>query len=291
MKMLIPLLLLSLICLDGIASAPLALEGMACSPADRADLRRKISWSINLRKSAPSAGEKMSRASSSTSSASGHTSHSHANPHPFFPTPGIYSWEGMLAPPHDFSRGNQKRPGAFDSLPPLPLLYAAIDTFHAHTARADLLELQESRRGNWLKYLPTLGLAYTPSGAPRPGLSYSTAVIYQAKKDKQTRAAKRLAILEQAQLAARRDKAALGPLLERHRSAERELAAALQLLELDRELLSYWQQELAAKNIGPVEFLGKRKAFMEQETGIERLRDRLRELEAELLAKAHFFDP
>ncbi|WP_245550161.1 hypothetical protein [Haliscomenobacter hydrossis] len=206
------------------------------------------------------------------------------------PNPGIYSWEGMLVSPHDFSRGNQKSPGAFDSLPPLPFLHAAIDTFHAHTARADLLELQESRRGNWLKYLPTLGLAYTPSGAPRPGLSYSTAVIYQAKKDKQTRAAKRLAILEQAQLAGRRDKAALGPLLERHRSAERELAAALQLLELDRELLSYWQQELAAKNIGPVEFLGKRKAFMEQETGIERLRDRLRELEAELLAKAHFFE-
>ena len=173
--------------------------------------------------------------------------------------------------------------------PPLATLHASIDTFHAHAAHSSLLELQESRRGNWLKYLPTLGLAYTPSGAPRPGLSYSSAVIYQAKKDKQTRAAKRLAILEQAQVAARRDKEALLPYLERHLSLRRELAAALQLLELDRELLSYWQQELAAKNIGPVEFLGKRKAFMEQETGIERLRDWLQELEAELLAKAHFF--
>ena len=215
------------------------------------------------------------------------------------------------APPHDFSRG--KEPPGFscweegngfgrrkegrtlllpahrDSLPPVAFLHASIDTFHAHAAHSSLLELQESRRGNWLKYLPALGLAYTPSGAPRPGLSYSTAVIYQAKKDKQTRAAKRLAILEQAQVAARRDKEALFPYLERHLSLRRELAAALHLLELDRELLSYWQQELAAKNIGPVEFLGKRKDFLEKEAGIERLRDRLRELEAELLAKAHFF--
>ena len=288
MKMLIALLLLSFLSLEGIASAPAALEGMVCSPADRADLRRFFLQEVFLRKSA---GEKMSLTLFSTLIAGGHTPPPPPNSHPFYPNPGIYSWEGMLVPPHDFSRG-KKREGKpdQDTLPPLLLLYAAIDTFHAHTACADLLELQESRRGNWLKYLPTLGLAYTPSGAPRPGLSYSSAVIYQAKKDKQTRAAKRLAILEQAQLAARRDKTALGPLLERHRSAERELAAALQLLELDRELLSYWQQELAAKNIGPVEFLGKRKAFMEQETGIERLRDRLRELEAELLAKAHFFE-
>ena len=256
MKTRIALLLLCFLFLDGIASAPAALEGIECSPADRADLRRKISWSINLRKSA---GEKMSFTFSSTSRAGGHTSHPHPNPN-------------------------------LDSLPPLPFLHAAIDTFHAHTTRADLLELQESRRGNWLKYLPTLGLAYTPSGAPRPGLSYSTAVIYQAKKDKQTRAAKRLAILEQAQVAARRDKEALLPYLERHLSLRRELATALQLLELDRDLLSYWQQELAAKNIGPVEFLGKRKDFLEKEAGIERLKDRLRELEAEVRSKAHFFE-
>ena len=190
------------------------------------------------------------------------------------------------ASPHEFIRGQQRG----DTLPALAALHASIDTFHAHAAHSSLLELQESRRGNWLKYLPTLGLAYTPTGAPRPGLSYSTAVIYQAKKDKQTRAAKRLAILEQAQVAARRDKESLLPYLERRLSLRRELAAALQLLELDRELLSYWQQELAAKNIGPVEFLGKRKDFLEKEAGIERLRDRLRELEAEVLAKAHFFE-
>ena len=219
---------------------------------------------------------------------------------PMFRQPTDLSVGGNhTAPPHDFSRGKISReaiPGLclsrsrLDTLPSIPYLHASIDTFHAHAAHSSLLELQESRRGNWLKYLPALGLAYTPSGAPRPGLSYSSAVIYQAKKDKQTRAAKRLAILEQAQVAARRDKEALLPYLERHLSLRRELAAALQLLELDRELLSYWQQELAAKNIGPVEFLGKRKAFMEQETSIERLRDRLRELEAELLAKAHFFE-
>jgi len=191
--------------------------------------------------------------------------------------------------PHGFSRGKAE-PWRSDTLPPIASLHASIDTFHAHAAHSSLLELQESRRGNWLKYLPALGLAYTPSGAPRPGLSYSTAVIYQAKKDKQTRAAKRLAILEQAQVAARRDKESLLPYLERRLSLRRELAAALQLLELDRELLSYWQQELAAKNIGPVEFLGKRKDFLEKEAGIERLRDRLRELEAEVLAKAHFFE-
>lgn len=212
-----------------------------------------------------------------------------ASPHGF--SRGKISWEA--SPLWESSRPQEASPrhthSCLDSLPPIPLLHASIDTFHAHAAHSSLLELQESRRGNWLKYLPALGLAYTPSGAPRPGLSYSTAVIYQAKKDKQTRAAKRLAILEQAQVAARRDKEALLPYMERHLSLRRELAAALQLLELDRELLSYWQQELAAKNIGPVEFLGKRKDFLEKEAGIERLRDRLRELEAELLAKAHFF--
>ena len=108
-----------------------------------------------------------------------------------------------------------------DSLPPTPLLFGSIDTFHARQARIRLLELAESRRGNWLRYLPAIGIAYTPTGAPRPAVSYSSTLLYTAQKDRQQRDAKRLAILQQAALDAEADKRTLLQLLQRHAALQR----------------------------------------------------------------------
>ena len=59
----------------------------------------------------------------------------------------------------------------------------------------ELAEFQISKKGEWLKYVPTLGLTYTLDGRPRPAISFSSSVIYRARKDRQTIASKRRSII------------------------------------------------------------------------------------------------
>ena len=69
-----------------------------------------------------------------------------------------------------------------DTLPPKEALFASIDSFYAIQTQAELLEYQESRKGEWLKFLPSVGITYTLDGQPRPSIGYSTNIIYSAKK-------------------------------------------------------------------------------------------------------------
>ena len=91
---------------------------------------------------------------------------------------------------------------ATDSLPPLEMLFHSIDSFYLLKTETELAEFQISKKGEWLKYVPSVGLTYTLDGRPRPAISFSSSVIYRARKDRQTVAAKRRSIIGKNLLAA-----------------------------------------------------------------------------------------
>ena len=180
-------------------------------------------------------------------------------------------------------RLNAPTPKRFpDSLPPTPLLFGSIDTFHARQARIRLLELAESRRGNWLRYLPAIGIAYTPTGAPRPAVSYSSTLLYTAQKDRQQRDAKRLAILQQAALDAEADKRTLLQLLQRHAALQRELDAQRAVHAIDTELFRFYEKQAATQELLPAEFLLRNREYLLKCLELEQQEARLRGVEAEI---------
>ena len=54
-----------------------------------------------------------------------------------------------------------------------------------------------SSKGEWLKYVPNVGLTYTLADAPRPSMSFSTGVLHQAKRERLESQRELLAIDEQ----------------------------------------------------------------------------------------------
>ena len=192
-------------------------------------------------------------------------------------------------PPRTPKRLNAPTPKRFpDSLPPTPLLFGSIDTFHARQARIRLLELAESRRGNWLRYLPAIGIAYTPTGAPRPAVSYSSTLLYTAQKDRQQRDAKRLAILQQAALDAEADKRTLLQLLQRHAALQRELDAQRAVHALDTELYRFYEKQAATQELLPAEFLLRKREYLLKCLELEQQEARLRGVEAEIRGVARW---
>lgn len=47
----------------------------------------------------------------------------------------------------------------------------------ARSLDADLTELEYSQKGEWIKYLPNIGVTYTVAGQPRPAVSTLTNVL------------------------------------------------------------------------------------------------------------------
>jgi hypothetical protein len=178
--------------------------------------------------------------------------------------------------------------GVTDSLPPTPLLLAAIDSFHARQARIRLLELQDSRRGNWLRYLPAIGIAYTPTGAPRPAVSYSSALIYTAQKDRQQRQARQLAVVQQAALDAEADKRKLMQLLGQLEALQRELAAQRRVHEIDTELFRFYEKQAATQELLPAELLLKKREYLLKCLELEQQEARLRALLDGARGVAHY---
>ncbi len=71
-----------------------------------------------------------------------------------------------------------------DTLPEKSVLLNAIDSFYQVQTTAQLLEYQSSKKGEWLKYLPTVGMTYTLDGKPRPTISLSSTLLYSTAPKK-----------------------------------------------------------------------------------------------------------
>ncbi len=85
-------------------------------------------------------------------------------------------------------------PTANCQLPTKDSLHAALDTFHDRQLEAQLAEFDASKKGNWLYYLPSVGISYTPiartrtdgnlelNSEPRPTVSFSLGQVLTARR-------------------------------------------------------------------------------------------------------------
>lgn len=72
-------------------------------------------------------------------------------------------------------------------LPPLPDLEATLTTFIEIERDAKLRAFDEVKSSDWTDVLPSVGIAYTPAGDPRPSASWSPLQILDRKEQKKKR--------------------------------------------------------------------------------------------------------
>ncbi len=159
-----------------------------------------------------------------------------------------------------------------DSLPPLEVLYASIDSFYAVKVQAELAEYQISKKGEWLKYVPTVGLTYTLDGRPRPAISFSSSVIYRAKKGRQLIVGKRRRIIATNRLAAAAEKAKVKSLHLAYYRALQELALQEELFEIDRQLFEMDRGRYERLEMAPSDFLKAKRQFLLKKQEMNTLR-------------------
>lgn len=187
-----------------------------------------------------------------------------------------------------------------DTLPPADQLHNALDTFLDRQLTAQLAEFDESKKGNWLYYLPSVGIGYTPiaksgpdgdirfDNAPRPTLSFSLGQVLNARRRDRDVRAKRESLATSAALDREKAHRELDRLLHRHALLLLELETMRRVQEIDRQLFVLIQADYDAARISPQQFLPRQKAFLEGELGVMRKEMEVAGLEGEIRAAVHF---
>lgn len=120
-------------------------------------------------------------------------------------------------------------------------------------------EIQESKP--WIKYLPSLGIAYNLQGQPRPSFSYSPLSIFESKKsDKLRNASKEAVLLNYDLLISDR----VGELKARIREYEMKLELydmRMEVIELDKKLFEIEETKYNEDLIKPSEYLRAKKSI------------------------------
>ncbi len=171
-----------------------------------------------------------------------------------------------------------------DSLPPTEVLYASIDSFYQLQMEADLAEFQISKKGEWLKYLPSLGVTYTLDGQPRPALNLSSSILYRAKKDKQLRQAKQASIRSKYLLEAAKRKAVVDELIHKYYGKLEELQLKEEIHTIDQQLFAIEEDRYRRLEMAPSGYLKAKRELLKKEEGLNAIRQGIRTLKREVLA-------
>ena len=185
---------------------------------------------------------------------------------------------------HRIIRSSNNQP---DTLPPPPVLNQSIDSFYAQQTHLQLLEFRESKKGEWLKFLPNLGITYTVTGQPRPSISLSSGLLYQAQREKHTRDAKRRQIIENNRLEAEREKSKLRELLLRYQLLQEELEHLRTLHRVEAQLFAIREDEYQRQERAPSDFLQAKRTFLLQEQVLRDKEGQLQIIEMEIWVLAH----
>jgi len=148
------------------------------------------------------------------------------------------------------------------TLPADAVLYASLDSFYQQQTRAELAEFTETTASNWMSWMPSIGVAYTPSGEPRPGINYSLATVFGNIKSKQRQQAKRDAILQKNELRRQADYQALATALTELQQLEADYHFALDIHAIDSTLFEVDRRKAEHAEITPTVFLKAKRAFL-----------------------------
>ena len=170
-----------------------------------------------------------------------------------------------------------------DTLPPLEKLYESIQIYYQQQANAQLLEYQASTKGEWLKYVPNVGMTYTVAGQPRPAVSFSTGIIYTARKDKQLRAAKVKSIEAATLLLIQQEQRKLLQLVGNYEQELRGLELAIEIQEIEEEIYRIQEAKFYLRELTPLQYLPLKRNYLQKQYELAEKRKGVEVLVGEIL--------
>jgi hypothetical protein len=182
-------------------------------------------------------------------------------------------------------------------VPSLAELQQSIHQHYQQQLAAELAEFAEMRKGDWMKYLPNVGTTYTHtlargSASGRslwPTVSFNTNLIYQARRDKQTREAKRRSIEQKIRLEERKTLAAVQTMVTEYHIRLRELETQKLILETDRQLHAIQKDKYERSEIPPSDYLPAYKRWLQVQLGFRQLEDELVLLRGRILERSFYW--
>ena len=155
-----------------------------------------------------------------------------------------------------------------DSLPSPNLLFAAVDSFYNQSLAAELKAFESNPKDYWMNFVPSVGIAYTPSGAPRPSVSFSLNSLLQSRKQKQQIAAIRESIILKNHIERQKAKSKDSKIYHQIKILKEDLIFSNQVFEIEKQLFEFYQKQDQNHDIKPSEFLIKKIAFLKKEETI-----------------------
>lgn len=164
----------------------------------------------------------------------------------------------------------------------LDSLTACIRSRHDRLLDAELAALQTNQKGEWLKYLPNLGITYTVAGQPRPALSTNSSLLYQSQRDRKNRQATEVALRKRSALQQDTEIARLQRKWQQLQLAQAEVNTYQEISAIDRELFSLYEQQYANNELTPEAFYLKKRAFLLQNLSYQAKAEKAQTLRFEL---------
>lgn len=174
------------------------------------------------------------------------------------------------------------------SLPSQDSLFASVDSFYNQSLAAELKAFESNPKDYWMNFVPSVGIGYTPSGAPRPSVSFSLNSLLQVRSQKRQIAAMRESILLKNHLERASTKRQVQLVIRKIDLLKEDFVFAHKVFAIDQELFEFYQKQADNNDITPSNFLGKKKDFLKKKESIRLQEREINLLVLELLEAACF---
>ena len=164
------------------------------------------------------------------------------------------------------------------TLPPLQKLEITLTTFTELERNAQLKSYDRTKSGDWADLLPSLGVAYTPTGEPRPAASWSPLQILDRKEKNKKRKLDRESICLQYELLLTDRLYRLRQLYQDYQIDLKHIRSIREMIAIDEQLFAITEKKYEENIIKPSEYLQAKKTILT-------VRNQMEELEMELLKK------
>lgn len=171
-------------------------------------------------------------------------------------------------------------------IPTLLELETSLSHFHNDELKALLKAQDQTKSSDWKDLLPSVGVAYTPSGSPRPSASWSPLQILDRKEKEKKRKLDRSSLLLSYELVLQDRLFKLRQLYHDYQIDLKRLTSKSQTIEIDEKLFAITERKYQENIIKPSEYLAAKKDMIVARSGIEEFRQELMKRKNELLYEA-----
>ena len=175
-------------------------------------------------------------------------------------------------------------------LPPLADLEQSLTTFIEIERDAQIRKFDEVKSSDWQDALPSVGVAYTPAGNPRPALSWSPLQILDRKEQKKKRRMDRESIYLTYELLITDRLYKLRQLYQDYMIDWEQIKTDSETMEIDEQLFAITEHKYQENIIKPSEYLSAKKSITQARADLQKAQMELLKQKNEVLYEAKWSD-